>query len=250
MSRQILGGEGLTVIQVQLGEWDNLNHLLVCEKTGEACIVDPFSGNYWLSYCERKDWKLKSAVLTHSHWDHSKGVPSLYEAGVEIWVHELEAERGWQGPDSQRWNNAPNTSTVFKLGLMSFDVHCTPGHTPGHVTLIGNGLVISGDCLFLGRCGRTDLFGGDLETQHRSLIYLKSILEKLPQEWLVLPGHQYALADGSIPTFTTVAELLHGNEALNAAGDDEAFRALDFLSFDDSMAEKARRQRARASVKR
>ncbi|MBT7938289.1 MAG: MBL fold metallo-hydrolase, partial [Euryarchaeota archaeon] len=110
---------------------------------------------------------------------------------------------------------------------------------------IGNGVIISGDCLFLGRCGRTDLFGGDLEEMHQSLIYLKSILQGLPKDWLVLPGHQYSIPDGSIPTFLSVSELLNKNEALIAAGNEESFNALEFLAFDDSLAEKARRKKAR-----
>jgi glyoxylase-like metal-dependent hydrolase (beta-lactamase superfamily II) len=84
MDSSILSGNGMTVIQAQLGEWDNLNHLLVCEKTGEACIVDPLSGEHWLTTCKEHGWNLKSALLTHSHWDHTMGVQALFDAGVEM----------------------------------------------------------------------------------------------------------------------------------------------------------------------
>ena len=131
-----------------------------------------------------------------------------------------------------------------KLGNLSFDIHCTPGHTPGHATIIGNGFVSSGDCLFLGRCGRTDLFGGDIKSQRKSLIYLKKQLQEAPADWLVLPGHQYPLQDGSNPTSLTVKQLLSDNEALMAVEDDDEWNSLSFLSFDDNMAEQARRQRA------
>ena len=67
----------------------------------------------------------------------------------------------------------------------------------------------------------------------------------LPQEWLVLPGHKYTLSDGISPTFISVAELLQNNEALAALDDDTAWENLDFLGFDDSLAEKARREIAR-----
>lgn len=245
----ILERGGLRVIQAQLGEWDNLNHLLVCEKTGEAAIVDPFNSGYWLQVCRENGWTLTTALLTHSHWDHSKGVEGLLSKSpdLQVWVHEMESLRGWEGPDTHRWTHPANTSTDFRVGELNFSIHCTPGHTPGHVTIIGNGVVISGDCLFLGRCGRTDLFGGDMKAQFESLKYLNNELNTLPDDWLVLPGHQYALQDGSNPTFTSVCELLRDNEALRTAGDWESFQKLEFLSFDDSMAEKARRQRARAS---
>ncbi|MDC0055683.1 MBL fold metallo-hydrolase [Deltaproteobacteria bacterium] len=245
MNSSILSGNGMTVIQAQLGEWDNLNHLLVCEKTGEACIVDPFSGEHWLAACKKNDWNLKSALLTHSHWDHTRGVQTLFDTGVEIWLHQDEEKRGWAGPDNGRFTHSALSTTTFKVGELIFEIHCTPGHSPGHITIIGNGVIISGDCLFLGRCGRTDLFGGDLEEMHQSLVYLKAVLQGLPSDWLVLPGHQYSVSDGSIPTFLSVSELLNKNEALIAAGNKEEFYALEFLAFDDSLAEKARRKKAR-----
>ena len=245
VNRNIFSGNGMTVIQAQLGEWDNLNHLLVCEKTGDACIVDPFSGEHWLATCKENGWNLKSALLTHTHWDHTMGVQTLFDTGVEIWLHQDEEKRGWTGPDNGRFTHSALSSTTFKVGELVFEVHCTPGHSPGHITTIGNGVIISGDCLFLGRCGRTDLFGGDLEEMHQSLVYLKAVLQDLPKDWLVLPGHQYSVTDGSIPTFLSVSELLEKNEALIAAGNDEEFYALEFLAFDDSLAEKARRKRAR-----
>jgi len=245
VNSSILSANGMTVIQAQLGEWDNLNHLLVCEKTGDACIVDPFSGEHWLATCKESGWNLKSALLTHSHWDHTMGVQALFDTGVEIWLHQDEEKRGWAGPDTDRFTHSALSSTTFKVGELEFEVHCTPGHSPGHITIIGNGVVISGDCLFLGRCGRTDLFGGNLEEMHQSLVYLKALLQDLPDDWLVLPGHQYSVSDGSIPTFLSVSELLNSNEALIAAGNKEEFHALEFLAFDDSLAEKARRKRTR-----
>ena len=65
-------------------------------------------------------------------------------------------------------------------------------------------------------------------------------MNDLPKDWLVLPGHQYQLLDGTNPTYITVEQLLSDNEALAALDDDEAWANLDFLAFDDSLAEKAR----------
>ena len=113
------------------------------------------------------------------------------------------------------------------------------------MTFIGEGVVISGDCMFIGRCGRTDLFGGDKAAQRSSLTYLRNHLSTLPGHWIVLPGHQYRLHDGSNPTYITIENLLSNNEALKALDDDEKWESLDFLSFDDNLAEKARRQKAK-----
>jgi hypothetical protein len=76
------------------------------------------------------------------------------------------------------------------------------------------------------------------------LIYLREKLQEIPTDWLVLPGHQYPLQDGSNPTFLRVEQLLSDNEALMAVDDDDKWNRLSFLAFDDNMAEKARRQRA------
>jgi hypothetical protein len=73
-------------------------------------------------------------------------------------------------------------------------------------------------------------------------------LNQVPVDWLVLPGHQYVLSDGRNPTFITVGELLNDNEALNALDSDEAWNNLEFLSFDDNLAEKARREKARSQT--
>ena len=244
MAECILETEKMLVFQAQLGDWDNLNHLLVCKQTRKAVIVDPFFSDYWTNICSQNDWDLEQVWLTHSHWDHSKGVDGLQDK--LIWVHKNEALRGWKGPSNQEWSNIPNSFVYQQIGALEFEAHCTPGHTPGHMTFIGEGVVISGDCMFLGRCGRTDLFGGDIYAQRKSLIHLRERLDTLPSDWLVLPGHQYQLSDGTSPTYITVEELLSDNEALAALDDDETWNNLDFLAFDDSLAEKARRERARA----
>ena len=91
----------------------------------------------------------------------------------------LEQERGYQQDDVVWWNHEEFSSIDQHIGALSFSIHCTPGHTPGHVTIIGNGIVVTGDCLFLGRCGRTDLFGGDQSKQRKSLRYLRDFLLNL-----------------------------------------------------------------------
>jgi glyoxylase-like metal-dependent hydrolase (beta-lactamase superfamily II) len=234
----------IMVLQAQLGEWDNLNHLIICKQTQKAAIIDPFFAEYWLDVCEKNGWHLEQVWLTHSHWDHAKGVEGLTDR--QVWVHSNESERGWNGPSNRAWSNAANTHVTQKIGSLEIEAHCTPGHTPGHMTFIGEGIVVSGDCMFLGRCGRTDLFGGNVVSQRNSLLYLRDYLSKIPGDWLVLPGHQYKLSNGTNPTYISVDELLTNNEALNALDDDEKWNSLEFLAFDDSLAEKARREIARA----
>lgn len=242
--------DNITVFQQQLGEWDNLNHLLICNSTNKACVIDPFDGRYWYEFCQSKGYTLTEIWLTHSHWDHTKGVEELiqlYSNNVAVRCHFYEQERGYQLEGIVWWQHPEFTEVVQELGMLNFSIHCTPGHTPGHVTIIGNGVVITGDCLFLGRCGRTDLFGGDKDKQRKSLLYLRKFLLELDGQHVVLPGHQYELSDGSNPTVLNLSEFMANNEALNSIDDDSEWNSLPFLSFDDNLAEQARRQRARNS---
>lgn len=242
----VLKNDEIVVLQAQLGEWDNLNHLLVCLETRTAVIIDPFDAKFWFEVCSENGWELEQAWLTHSHWDHAKGIEDCMSFGgpnFEVILHSKELERGWEGPHTHLLTNPEFSAHKLSIGKLEFEAHCTPGHTPGHLTFIGNGVVISGDCLFLGRCGRADLYGGDVSKLRDSLTYLRNKITSL-EENLVLPGHQYQLDDGSSPTFLSVADLLSTNEAILALDDDEKWNNLDFLAFEDSLAEKARRQRA------
>lgn len=246
--KQVISNERIVVLQAQLGEWDNLNHLLVCLKTKQAAVVDPFDGNYWHEVCANNGWNLTEIWLTHSHWDHTKGVKSLKSmlgSSVTVRSHAFERQRGWKEPVDEEWTHEANSNIRLNLGELTFEAHCTPGHTPGHTTFVGEGVVISGDCLFLGRCGRTDLFGGDPALQRETLRYLRGVMQQLPPAHIVLPGHQYALENGETPTTMHLETVLATNEALLAVDDDQLWASLPFLAFDDSMAEKARRQRAK-----
>lgn len=236
----------LTVLQTQLGGWDNLNHLLICNSTKSALLIDPFSGDFWSEIIKERGITSIKIGLTHSHWDHTKGVEEFLKLNpdTEIHVHQFEYERGWKGPDTHHWTHPPLTFVNLNVGDLIFEIHCTPGHTPGHITFIGHGVVISGDCLFLGRCGRTDLYGGNMYSMWESQMHLHMRLRNLPEDWIVLPGHQYSMNDGSTPTFITINHLLENNPAIKKQSFEE-FSKLEFLEFDDSLAEKARREKVK-----
>jgi len=233
------------VLQAQLGGWDNLNHLIVCTATKTAVVIDPFDAAFWFEVAAERGRRLVGAWLTHSHWDHTKGVEEAIELGgegFEVIVHSAEKERGWTGPHTRALDSAPNVATALHVGELTFEAIRTPGHTPGHLTFLGHGIVVSGDCLFLGRCGRADLHGGDPTALRSSLKHLRSRMQALPQDWVVLPGHAYVLADGRTPHHLTLAEVLSQNEAMAALDSDEAWSALPFLAFDDALARRARDQ--------
>ena len=240
----LLNNSQIAVLQAQLGTWDNLNHLIVCKSSKQACIVDPFDGDYWIDVCQNNGWNLSSIWLTHSHWDHTKGVEQIItrNPNIAIHCHELEQQRGYQQTGITWWSHPEKTHVIDSIGELEFEVHCTPGHTPGHITIIGNGLFITGDCLFLGRCGRTDLHGGDQKQQRSSLMYLHGVIAKLPKSWLVLPGHKYEIEENYNPNTLTIDDFMQHNEALKAVFDDQKWNSLEFLSFDDNLSRKARKQ--------
>src|ERR671924_1347334 len=143
---------------------------------------------------------LDGILLTHTHFDHIGAVAPVARAtGAEVWVPELEkvvlsdinSYVPWPGFGPFEDYDAEHTLTggeKLELAGLEIDVLFTPGHSPGHVTfsIPTEQAVFSGDVLFAGSIGRTDLPGGDPATLMRSLGML---VEALPGETVVHPGH-------------------------------------------------------------
>jgi hydroxyacylglutathione hydrolase len=143
---------------------------------------------------------LDGILLTHTHFDHVGAVAPLARAtGAEVWVPELEkgvladinAYIPWPGFGPFESYHAEHTlagGELLELAGFEIDVLFTPGHSPGHVSFsVPNELVVfSGDVLFQGSVGRTDMPGGDWPTL---LASIRTLTEALPPETRVLPGH-------------------------------------------------------------
>ena len=116
---------------------------------------------------------------THGHHDHIAGNGKvLAETGARLAAH----------PDDVPGADIPLTDgSVLQVGRLEVKVLHTPGHTPGSVAFYVNGAVITGDTLFVTRCGRADLPGSDPAALYRSI----GRLAQLPEETLVYPGHDY-----------------------------------------------------------
>lgn len=138
-------------------------------------------------------------VNTHGHFDHVQGVAAVQRAaGVPFWIHEDEREVLAQGPARakqlfgldlppspmpDRWLRDGDR---LRVGGLTLIVRHTPGHSPGGVCLLGDGLAFVGDTLFRGSIGRADLPGADLETL---LASIARVLLPLPDETVCYPGH-------------------------------------------------------------
>jgi glyoxylase-like metal-dependent hydrolase (beta-lactamase superfamily II) len=164
----------------------------------EAAVVDP-SGDAASLRLELASMGTACGgiLITHSHWDHILGLAELAEGtGVKVWGPEVEADvlenpqsyysgvgvtlRGWK-PEIL----LSGGETIEVAGI-SLEVVAVPGHSPGHLAYYADGALLSGDVLFQGSVGRTDLPRSDWETL---LASIRTLTERFPPDTIVYSGH-------------------------------------------------------------
>lgn len=166
-------------------------------EDGHAMVVDPGADGAAIAR-ELGDVTVDCIVATHGHGDHVGGVAALKEAtGAPFLITAEDAERashaGSPGALGIAYDDdapAPDRiladGDVISVGSTDFTVIATPGHTPGGVVLLADGVAFTGDTVFKGAVGRTDLAGGDTATLMDSVAHLKEVI---PPDTLLLPGH-------------------------------------------------------------
>ena len=181
-----------------LGPLQSNCYIVSNEKSREAMVVDPGDeAGKIAGLLDAKKLKVGCIVCTHAHFDHTGGVSAVKEkTGARILLHrdDLEIYRS-AGKHAVSWGlkitQPPEPDGLVKegdmltLGELRFEVLSTPGHSPGGICLFGEGVLITGDTVFAGSVGRTDLYGGDIESLKRSFARIMS----LPPETAILPGH-------------------------------------------------------------
>jgi len=206
----------MVLIRLVVGPLQVNCFILADEKTKEAVVIDPGddAGDI-LKVIKEKGLKVKYIVNTHGHFDHVGANKALKDAtGAELLIHEGDAPVMASAPlHSRSFGMAPVSSPVadryvkhgevISAGEVSLKVLHTPGHSPGGISLLEQGMVFSGDSLFAGSIGRTDLPGGDLLTLLGSI---KTNLMVLPDDTKVFCGHGPA---------TTIGDERHDNPFLN-----------------------------------
>jgi len=177
----------MIVRQLRVGSMDVFTYILGCEATREALVIDPGGEvDRIIEEARREGLQIKYILNTHGHWDHTVGNDRLkLLTGASIVRHKQEP-----GPDV---DILLVDEKPFRLGEIVFTVFHTPGHTPGGVCLYAEGQLVTGDTLFVGDSGRTDLPGGHRPTLGASI---RRLME-LPDETIVWPGHDYGLTANS-----------------------------------------------------
>lgn len=183
---------------LELGPFFSNCYIVGSEKTKEGIVIDPGDeGRLILRNIEEMGLNIKFIIATHCHIDHISAVKEVKEATkAEFLIHKEEKpylEKGrvhsllffglpLRAPDP---DHLLEEGEEIRIGELSFIVLHTPGHTPGGICLLGQGIVFTGDTLFNLGIGRTDLPGGDYSLLLSSLKKLFT----LPAETIVYPGH-------------------------------------------------------------
>ncbi len=194
---------------------DVFSYVLGCEDTHKGLVIDPAGEEERILETARGlGLTIESVVNTHGHPDHTCGNRKIAEqTGAKIYMHALDDQffnthEGHSVAMQMGFTPSPsadvllNDGDIIPFGDKGLTVLHTPGHSPGGICLHVENNLFTGDTLFVGAVGRTDLPGGSMETLLRSI---KDRILSLPDETIIWPGHDY----GGSPTSTIALEKRH-----------------------------------------
>ena len=181
----------MLVKTIPVGQLETNCYVVTDETSMDCAVIDPGDeSNAILNYLEEHKMTCRAILITHGHWDHTGAANAIVEeTGADLYIHQLDTT---SDPMEARYKYLASDNTRFydegdeiHIGSLVFRVMFTPGHSPGGVTLVCEDAVFCGDTLFRGSCGRTDLPGGDINEELRSILRIC----KLPGEYDIYPGH-------------------------------------------------------------
>lgn len=211
------------IVTLIVGSLHTNCYLVICDRTQEALIIDPGFADHEstrvLNEIGGYNARVRYVINTHGHADHVSGNMKIRErTKAQIAIHYDDAEmlidsrRNLSEMFGLRVNSPPPDRMLrdgdeIKVGSLKFEVIHTPGHTPGSISLYSRSknIVFTGDTLFAGSIGRTDLPGASLKNLISSI---KSKLLTMPDETFVYPGHGGATTIGRERMFNPFLELI------------------------------------------
>ena len=179
---------------------DNFSYIIADEDTMETAVVDPsFNSSEIIKVLKASKFNLKYIINTHGHSDHTAGNMELVSIfGAKLVAHKLS---------KLKCDISVEDGDMLNVGGVSIKVIYTPGHTVDSICLlVDNKKLLTGDTLFVGECGRTDLPDGSSKSMYDSLFHK---LLKLNDSIEVYPGHDY----GAKP-WSTIGEEKKSNYTL------------------------------------
>ena len=179
----------MIIEQIPIGPMANFGYILGCEETRIAALIDPaFEPEKLVARAKELELDIEWILNTHGHFDHINGNNVAVEmTGAKIIGHTSSTFYVDKKVDH---------GDTFVIGNLDIHVLYTPGHSSDEICFFVNNLVLfTGDVLFVGECGRTDLPGSNVQEMYKSLF---EVLAGIPDDVDMFPGHDY----GSSPMST------------------------------------------------
>lgn len=178
----------LHIQTLTVGPLETNCYILHTDSCDQCLVIDPgYEPETVLDAVSALGKNISAILLTHGHFDHVGGVREIFsQTDCDIYLCPADCkmpEAMTAGPLC--YTNSYAEGDILKLAGLELQVLHTPGHTPGSICLLCEGVLFAGDTLFSGSCGRTDLPCGDWDTLTSSLARLKA----LPGDYTVYPGH-------------------------------------------------------------